>query len=77
MSKCDKAALLAEIVELTRVPEPEPDEFTIREFMEASEQTANYESARRRLERLIKQGVLQSRLVVVNGRTCRVYKKTV
>ena len=70
----DKAAILAEMIELTRVPCPDPDEFTVREFLAAGGQ-GNHATAQRRLKLLEKKGVLTSRLVLADGKVSRAYKR--
>ncbi|GAG09402.1 unnamed protein product [marine sediment metagenome] len=69
----DKAAILAELVELSGSAEMEPDEFTRAEFMEAS--GCQYEAAKRRLGILESKGVLTKRKLCVNGASCWVYRK--
>ena len=76
----DRASILAEIVELNSVPTREDDEFTAYEMLQAFAamgQELTDEGVRYRLEKMVKNGKLTTRLAFVpeKQRTCRVWRK--
>jgi len=73
MTNGDKAAILAEIVALMDRPEPDPDEVTVGEVAERANITKA--SARSRLDSAVGRGELTSRIVYVDNRKTRAYRR--
>lgn len=76
----DRASILAEIVELNSVPVREDDEFTTAEYsaaLAAKGVSLTDEGCLYRLQKLVKEGKLTTRLAFVpkTRRTCRVWRK--
>ena len=76
----DRASILAELVELNSVPIREDDEFTTAEYgaaLVAKGVLLTDEGVLYRLQKLVKDGILTTRLAFVpeKRRTCRVWRK--
>ena len=70
----DRDAILAEIVEMTTTPPRQPDEFTVAEFF-ASGGANSHDVAARKLDKLVREGVLEKRKTTVDTRHCWVYRR--
>jgi len=73
MTNGDRAAILAEIVALMERPEPGPDEVTVGEV--AASAGITKAAARSRLDGAVGRGELTSRIVYVENRKTRAYKR--
>jgi hypothetical protein len=76
----DRAAILAEIIELNTVPTQEDVEFTLADYrsaLVAQGQQVSDTAARERLMKMVTDGILTTRLAYVPAveRTCRVWRK--
>jgi len=69
----NKAAILAELVELSGISKKDEEEFTRAEFAEAA--GCLYEVGKRHLERMVQRGILSRRRLPVDGSSCWVYRK--
>ena len=72
----DKAAILAELVELTGPPAPVgDDEVTVADYTAAAH--CSVWSARNRLDKLVMAGTMARRPAIQDGRPCVAYRKVV
>lgn len=78
MDEAQKAAVLEEIVTLTTLPGPRPGDITVRDYVEAlaaKGERISENAARNRLSRATTEGLLESEMVMHEGRRKRVYRK--
>ena len=73
MTNDEKRVILDDLITLSGIRQPQPDDITVRDFARAAGITE--QTALRRLEILHKQGVLDKAKAIRNGREINVYWK--
>jgi len=70
---------LEKALEMSRVPTLQADEFTTDQYMEGrlkDDPHITYDACRHALSRLVRNGVLKKRRIIVNGSHCNAYSAT-